>query len=307
MRTIQRGDVYAEQKYFGCYRAIILDNLDPKMLGRVILQVPEIFGVDLKTDWAFPKNGYLSAKNSSGIVPVKPPDQPVLNKVRDGDKGDFMVPDIGDGVWAEFEAGDPCRPLWSGRWWSEPAGGAETPMLARMIPDESQVAPKGTDQMVTADGRTLTEPPISYDPAYPLDRVIKTKAGIIIEVDDTPDKERIHIWHPARTWTEIHPDGTVTEHVAVRRYMYVEADLDEHIKGQWNIHVVGDATTHIQGSHIELVEGDHIEHVMGNHIQTIDGNKTVVVGQSHTENTGQNIDFTAGNHIGDTAPRIDHN
>jgi hypothetical protein len=87
VHTIQRGDRYSESKYFGCYRATVLDNDDPRKLGRLILQVPEIFGVDLKTDWAFPKGGYLSAKNSRSDIPVKPPDQPVLNVSRDGDKG----------------------------------------------------------------------------------------------------------------------------------------------------------------------------------------------------------------------------
>lgn len=291
MKTIQRGDVFAEQKYFGKYRAIVLDNNDPKKLGRLILQVPELFGLQLKTDWAFPTNGYLSAKNSSGTNPKKPPDQHVRNIERDGDKGDFFVPDVADGVWAEFEAGDPCRPLWSGRWWSEPGGGSEAPMLARQKPDESQVAPKGTDEMVTGDHRTLHEPAISYAPTYPFNRVLKTKGGIVIEIDDTKNKERIHIWHPKRTWVEIHPDGTVTEHVQVRRYMYVEVDLDEHIKGQWNIHVEGNATMHVEGDQIIWIEGNKIENIDGDFIQHVRGE----------------ISRTSDTHTIDIAPRIDHN
>lgn len=299
MKTIQRGDVFSEQKYFGAYRALVIDNNDPKRLGRVVLQVPEIFGTDLVTDWAFPKNGFLSAKNSSANNPQKPPDQPVLTPNRDGDKGDFFVPDIQDGVWAEFEAGDACRPLWSGRWWSEPGGGSEAPMLARERPDESQVAPKGTDTMVTARPSTLNEPPISYDPTYPYNRTIKTKQGIIVEIDDTPGKERIHIWHPSRTWKEVHPDGTVTEHVQVRRYVYIEADDDKHVKGDWNVHIVGDATLH--------VEGDYIRHIEGDEIIKIDGNKFETVGIDFIQNVGNEISRNAGSHIEDNAPRIDHN
>ena len=299
MKSIQRGDAYSETKYFGTYRAIVVDNNDPKRLGRLVLQVPEIFGLDLKTDWAYPKTGYLSAKNSSGVNPKKPPDQHVRNPDRDGDKGDFFVPDIGDGVWAEFEAGDACRPLWSGRWWSEPGGGSEAPMLAREKPDESHVTPKGTDTMVTADGRTLHEPPISYDPTYPFNRVLKTKRGIIVEIDDTPNKERIHIWHPKRTWIEVHPDGTVTEHVQVRRYVYIEADDDKHVKGSWNVHVQGDATLH--------VEGDYIRHIEGNEIIMIDKSKIETIGIDFNQHVGNEISRNAGAHIEDTAPRIDHN
>lgn len=299
MKSIQRGDEYAETKYWGTYRAIVIDNDDPKKLGRLVLQVPEIFGSDLVTDWSKPKTGYLSAKNASASNPQKPPDQPVLTPNRDGDKGDFFVPDIGDGVWCEFEAGDACRPLWSGRWWAEPGGGSEVPMLAREKPDESQVSPKGDDTMVTADGRTLEEPAISFDPTYPLNRVLKTKQGIIVEIDDTPGKERIHIWHPKRTWKEVHPDGTVTEHIQVRRYVYIEADDDKHVKGDWNVHVVGDATLH--------VEGDYIRHVEGNEIVTIDQNKIETIGLNFVQNVGIEISRNAGSHIEDNAGRIDHN
>jgi len=295
----ERSELFSEKKYYGIYRALVVDNDDPRKLGRLVLQIPEVFGTDLVSDWAFPKNGWLGAINKRKDVPERPEDQPVLNPERNGDKGDFLVPDIGDGVWVEFEAGDPCRPVWSGRWWSEPAGGSEVPMLAREIPDESQVPPKGTDQMVTADGRVLHEPPISFDPTYPRNRVLKTKSGIVIEYDDTPGKERIHIWHPKRTWLEVHPDGTVTEHVQVRRYLYIEVDRDEHIKGQWNVHVHGDATLHVQG--------DYIRHIEGNEIIMIDKNKIETVGASFTQQVGNEISRTAGSHIVDYAPRIDHN
>jgi uncharacterized protein involved in type VI secretion and phage assembly len=41
--------------------------------------------------------------------------------------GTFMVPQIGSGVWIQFEAGDPDRPVWSGGWWGI---AAEVPALA---------------------------------------------------------------------------------------------------------------------------------------------------------------------------------
>jgi uncharacterized protein involved in type VI secretion and phage assembly len=41
--------------------------------------------------------------------------------------GAFMLPQIGAGVWIQFEAGDPDRPVWSGGFWGN---AAEVPALA---------------------------------------------------------------------------------------------------------------------------------------------------------------------------------
>jgi hypothetical protein len=407
VRTIQRGDIYSEQKYWGKYRAIVVDNKDPKKLGRCVLQVPEIFGLPLVTDWAYPVSGWVSAYDGNYQDSVN------VNDGRDskrrtqnpgGDKGDFNVADIGDGVWASFEAGDACRPLWEGRWWSEPRGNAEPPKLAREIPDETQTSdpttkvnlrfrgPGGRDDVVTREElafpkatdsfisgkqegvpdpvfpaaypnppnlgtfptampvmknyqEVVPEPPIQYDPDYPLNRVLKTKRGVVIEIDDTYDDVkdvscvRLHIWHPSKTWTEIMPDGTTVQRVSSRRYTCIKADDDLHITGNHNICVHGNATLHVYGDQHTHVEGNRYTHIDGNDYlyvkkniqtftdmndtlrakqsgyETIDINRveavgvdhTEVVGLNKTENVGQNFERTAGAHIGDYAGRIDHN
>ena len=348
MKTIQRGMPYAEQKYFGCYRAHVVDNDDPKQIGRVVLQVPEIFGLDWVTDWAQPKTGWLSAKyDPEGD---EDPESDGRDKLRrtpgiGGDKGDFFVPDIRDGVWVEFEAGDPCRPLWSGRWFAEPEGQAEPPKLARELTDETQrrdketlltekvpdvnyeedpeqykerevlAFPKGTDRFVS--GRLvgmhdavwpadypkdklntgeypdspviqphleeIQEPKLSYRPKYPKNRVLKTKRGTVIELEDTWDEEtnethvRIHIWHPSKTWREVHPDGSVTERVAARRYTCIEADDDLHIKGNHNVCVEGDATLRVKGDLHTFVEGNRYTRIEGNDITHVKGNQETLV------------------------------
>ena len=32
--------------------------------------------------------------------------------------GLVLLPQVDDGVWIEFEGGDPSRPIWSGAWWA---------------------------------------------------------------------------------------------------------------------------------------------------------------------------------------------
>jgi uncharacterized protein involved in type VI secretion and phage assembly len=80
-------------RFYGKYRGTVADNNDPKQLGRLKANVPEVLG-DVTSGWALPCAPY------SG----------------DG-SGQYTLPANGAGVWIEFEAGDPSRPIWSGGWW----------------------------------------------------------------------------------------------------------------------------------------------------------------------------------------------
>jgi uncharacterized protein involved in type VI secretion and phage assembly len=82
-------------RYYGKYRGLVVDNDDPRQLGRVRARVPEVLG-DVDTGWALPCTPYAG----------------------DG-SGQYTVPEPGTGVWIEFEAGDPSRPIWSGCWWGD--------------------------------------------------------------------------------------------------------------------------------------------------------------------------------------------
>jgi uncharacterized protein involved in type VI secretion and phage assembly len=79
--------------FFGKYRGIVTDNLDPLMIGRVRARVPDVTGDD-ESGWAMP----CAPFGGDGM-------------------GFFAVPITGAGVWIEFEHGDPDYPIWSGCWW----------------------------------------------------------------------------------------------------------------------------------------------------------------------------------------------
>jgi uncharacterized protein involved in type VI secretion and phage assembly len=83
------------RSFYGKYRATVTDNNDPNQSGCVKVQVPALFD-DSETDWATP------------CVPYATPDH-----------GFFVMPEIGDTVWVEFEAGDPSRPIWTGGWFPQ--------------------------------------------------------------------------------------------------------------------------------------------------------------------------------------------
>ncbi len=61
----------------------------------------------------------------SGLTPTTwaMPCVPIAGK----QMGVFMVPQIGSGIFVQFEGGDPDRPVWVGGWWGDVA---EVPALA---------------------------------------------------------------------------------------------------------------------------------------------------------------------------------
>lgn len=48
-----------DEKYFGLYRGVVIDNNDPKNLGRIKMIVPQVMGEQV-TDWAWPVGGAIS-------------------------------------------------------------------------------------------------------------------------------------------------------------------------------------------------------------------------------------------------------
>jgi len=90
-------------RYYGKYRATVFNNIDPEQRGRIQAIVPDVSGL-VPTSWAMP------------CVPIA-----------GKQSGVYVVPQIGSGVWMEFEQGDPDYPIWTGCFWGI---AAEVPALA---------------------------------------------------------------------------------------------------------------------------------------------------------------------------------
>jgi hypothetical protein len=103
-------DALEEQadRFYGKYRGIVLNNLDPTQTGRLQAMVPEVLG-EVPSGWALPCQPFTGT--NAGL---------------------YAVPQPGAGVWIEFEAGDTSRPIWSGGWWAAgeaPTDETQTPSL----------------------------------------------------------------------------------------------------------------------------------------------------------------------------------
>ena len=246
------SDGKARGQYYANYKAIVHDNDDPQKVGRLRLIIPAVYGKDMVSGWALPACGALSGE---GL-------------------GQVQIPDKDATVWVFFENGSENSPVWWGAWWGFPAGVSDVPVLAQggakgKADPSAKLGPKGTDVMVNAVTETLTEPGPPYDAEYPSNRVLVTKSGIKIEIDDTEGHERVHVWHPTETWQERHPDGTIVERHKNQRWVTIEAGSSG--EGNDRLHVYGDQDIVVEGNATMMVKGDYLMHVEGDYSLIVGG------------------------------------
>src|SRR5262249_40038274 len=82
----------------------------------------------------------------------------------------LFIPEVGAGVWVEFEEGDLEFPIWVGTFWSKPSGNSELPK------------PNGDDG---AEAGEVQDPPTR--------KTLKTLKGHTIQLEDKDGSETILI------------------------------------------------------------------------------------------------------------------
>lgn len=144
----------SDEGFYGKYRGTVVNNVDPEQRGRVQAIVPAVSNV-FPTSWAMP------------CVPMAGKQQ-----------GVFMVPQLGSGVWMEFEGGDPDKPIWVGGFWGI---AAEVPPLGLAPPP---IPPGQNIVLQTTLQNTLL---LSDAPPTPATGgiVLKSPTGAMIVVNDS--------------------------------------------------------------------------------------------------------------------------
>ena len=137
--------------YFGKYRGMVVNNVDPEFRGRLLVQVPDVLGV-VPSSWAEP------------CVPLAGPTGPPM--------GIYLVPPIGAGVWVEFEQGDPEYPIWVGCRWGLPS---DVPLAAKA---GNPADPSIIIQSLLQQGIIVSDMPPTVPP--PVMPPIPTTGGIIL-------------------------------------------------------------------------------------------------------------------------------
>jgi uncharacterized protein involved in type VI secretion and phage assembly len=137
-------------KYYGKYRGVVLNNIDPLQMGRLMVQVPDVSSLAPGT-WALPCVPLAGIQNGMVALPI-----------------------IGSGVWVEYEQGDPDYPIWVGCFWGS---AAEMPALARLTPP---ALPAITLQTPLQNGLTISDLP-----GFSGGIMLKSASGATLIVNDT--------------------------------------------------------------------------------------------------------------------------
>lgn len=139
-----------QQKHYGKYRGVVLNNVDPMQQGRLQVQVPDVTGLS-PASWAMPCVPIAGIQNGMVALPIP-----------------------GSGVWVEFEQGDPDHPIWTGCFWGS---AAELPALALATPP---AVPAITLQTPLQNGLTVSDLP---GPSGGI--MLKSATGATLIVNDT--------------------------------------------------------------------------------------------------------------------------
>lgn len=90
---------------------------------------------------------------------------------------------------------------------------------------------------------------------YPKNQVTVSESGHLIEIDDTPDKERIHINHRSGSRIEFQPNGDIIlaykdkSELSTNSSVIINGDSSLQINGNSGINVTGDASLSINGDY----------------------------------------------------------
>ena len=113
---------------------------------------------------------------------------------------------------------------------------------------------------------------------YPYNHVYESESGHVMEIDDSPEAERLLRYHKTGTFEEIHPDGQRVVKVVGKNYEIIADDNNVFINGNVNLTATG--------NYNQLIKGDYVLEVEGNYTRKIHKNEQVKIGVPKEDENG---------------------
>ena len=308
------------EKMYGFFRAVVEDNNDPEKAGRVRVRIFGIHTSQLRKTvdegipvnelpwaepclpivegsisgfgiWGIPLQGshvmiFFEANNLSqpryfASMPGIPESQFSLEADSDDGRAQAVGSTSSSGEFSKgFRDPDLVYPL------TDRLGEPDVDRLARGVTADTPVEFKNNNRTTgvsEAGGGTWDEPVSPYAAQYPNNTVIQTHGGALIELDSTSGQERIHLYHPSKSYIEIDASGVMVIKSVSHKYEII----------------VGDNYINVQGDKSETVNGDDELQVDGDYELQVDGDLNI--------NIDGTANIVAGVEVNVTAPKINLN
>jgi len=122
-----------------------------------------------------------------------------------------------------------------------------------------------TSGIKSAGGVTWSEPNPAFAPKYPYNYAHESESGHAFELDDTPEKERVHLAHRMGSFFEIDSQGSKVEKVVKDNYTLIMGSDHVYVSGKCSVTVDGDCNLRVGGNmnievagQINMAAGDDI-------------------------------------------------
>jgi hypothetical protein len=120
-----------------------------------------------------------------------------------------------------------------------------------------------------------------FNAEYPFNKVMQTEGGHVIEFDDTPGRERIHLYHKSGTYFEIGAGGNMVQKVEGFHQEIASKGKDLAVMGNYDIYASGNGTIKVKGNYVIEAESDAYITVKGGANLSVSGDMNVSVGGNY--------------------------
>lgn len=119
---------------------------------------------------------------------------------------------------------------------------ATMPIIFGIMPGKGDIPKLAIGQNTINKQPLGPEPSSAFRARYPYNKVFQSESGHVIEIDDTPNAERLHTFHTSGTYTEIDATGRRVNKIIGDDFEIVQKDKTVYIQGNLNITVKGTTT-----------------------------------------------------------------
>lgn len=233
----------------------VIDNNDPLKAGRVRAAIPDLFtdprtGEVIASPWieAMSGNG-----DKAGTLDVPQVGAPITVFSQGGEMAGVYLLSYMKGRLGRRNGDSDASGSAQGR--DDETASALKAGVPFSVPIAATVDSAAAFPTLTLERGTIAGMPGTFNAGtYPNVRTWRSPGGLVVEFDDTPEAQRVHVWHPSGAYYEISDGGVVVRQQAA----------------EW-VRTLANRTAHVGGNEVTAINGNEQRAVGKDKIEDIGG------------------------------------